>query len=92
MQIHHVQISIPEDMEKSAKNYYVNLLALEEILRPASLDGNSGFWLQCGSQQVHLGIDLAFNPSEKSHTASSVPDLEVNFLYFDPQYFHCIFN
>ena len=55
--LHHAQITIPRGTEAQGRKFYCDLLGLPEIEKPASLQGRGGFWLQVGSQQVHVGIE-----------------------------------
>ena len=41
--LHHAQITIPNGAEKEAKQFYCNVLGLEEIEKPKSLKGRGGF-------------------------------------------------
>ena len=47
--VNHVQITIPEGQEKEAKEFYCNLLGLEEVEKPSVLKPNGGFWMQLGN-------------------------------------------
>ena len=45
--------------------------------KPESLAGRGGFWLQAGSQQVHVGAEAGVNrAATKAHLAYEVSDLE----------------
>jgi catechol 2,3-dioxygenase-like lactoylglutathione lyase family enzyme len=74
--IHHVQITIPANMEKQAKLFYCDLLGLPEIPKPASLQNRGGFWLQVGDRQVHVGTEPDVDrTATKAHIAYHVTDL-----------------
>ena len=49
--LHHAQITIPKGAEEEGKNFYCNVLGLEEIEKPVSLRGRGGFWLQVGGYE-----------------------------------------
>ena len=55
--LHHAQITIPRGAEVQGRQFYCDLLGLPEIVKPASLQGRGGFWLQVGQQQVHVGVE-----------------------------------
>ena len=67
--IDHVQMAIPAGGESRARGFYVGVVGLPEIEKPAHLKTNGGVWFGCGPIQVHLGIDPAFVPSKKAHVA-----------------------
>jgi catechol 2,3-dioxygenase-like lactoylglutathione lyase family enzyme len=77
LSIHHAQITIPKDAEDAARAFYCDLLGLEEIPKPASLEGRGGFWLAVGDRQVHVGVeDGVERERSKAHIAYLVEDLE----------------
>ncbi len=76
--LHHAQITIPRQAEAQARQFYCDLLGLPEIEKPASLQGRGGFWLQVGSQQVHVGVeDGVERAATKAHLAYQVDNIEV---------------
>lgn len=75
--LHHAQITIPRGAEAQAKQFYCDLLGLPEVEKPESLQGRGGFWLQVGSQQVHVGVeDDVERTKTKAHLAYQVNDIE----------------
>jgi catechol 2,3-dioxygenase-like lactoylglutathione lyase family enzyme len=76
MRIDHVQIAIPPDVEERADRFYVELMGLTPMEKPASLARRGGRWYGCGDLQVHLGVDPQFVPSAKSHVAFRVSDYD----------------
>jgi len=77
LSIHHAQITIPKGAEDQARAFYCDVLGLEEIPKPASLEGRGGFWLQVGNRQVHVGTeDGVERGSSKAHVAYLVDDLD----------------
>ncbi len=75
--LHHAQITIPRGAEVQARQFYCDLLGLSEIEKPASLQGRGGFWLQVGSQQVHVGVEDGVKRSAtKAHLAYQVDAIE----------------
>lgn len=74
--IHHIQITIPKNMENQAREFYCGLLNLPEIEKPDSLKNRGGFWLQVGDRQVHIGTenDIDRNAT-KAHIAYHVDNV-----------------
>ncbi|AWE07367.1 glyoxalase [Lysinibacillus sp. 2017] len=74
--LHHAQITIPSGAEEEGKNFYCNVLGLEEIEKPVSLRGRGGFWLQVGNKEVHVGTEDGFDRlTTKAHLAYQVEDV-----------------
>jgi RimJ/RimL family protein N-acetyltransferase/catechol 2,3-dioxygenase-like lactoylglutathione lyase family enzyme len=74
--VHHAQVSIPKGNEAQAREFYCNVLGLEEIEKPLALRANGGFWLQLGPLQIHFGAEDGVDRHKtKSHLAYLVTDL-----------------
>ena len=58
--IDHVQITIPKGSEDEAREFYSDLLGLEEIEKPDSLKASGGVWFKIPGAELHLGVE---NPS-----------------------------
>jgi catechol 2,3-dioxygenase-like lactoylglutathione lyase family enzyme len=71
----HVQLAIPSGGESLARKFYGELLGLVEIPKPANLAVRGGAWFQCGTMQLHLGVEADFHPARKAHPALVVDDL-----------------
>jgi catechol 2,3-dioxygenase-like lactoylglutathione lyase family enzyme len=67
--IDHIQIAAPEGCEAAARQFYGLLLGLQELEKPEPLRSRGGCWFQCGSQQVHIGVQHDFLPAKKAHPA-----------------------
>ena len=65
----HVQVAIPRDGERHAREFYANLLGLDEIPKPPQLARRGGLWFTCGQLQLHLGVEEPFAPARKAHPA-----------------------
>lgn len=75
--LHHAQITIPSGTEQQAKDFYCEVLELKELPKPESLQGRGGFWLQVGTQEVHVGTEDGFDRnSTKGHLAYLVTDIQ----------------
>ena len=75
--IDHVQLAMPTGGEGLAREFYGKLLGLAEIPKPATLASRGGAWFQCGSIQLHLGVESEFRPARKAHPAFLVQRLSV---------------
>ncbi|MFA9455948.1 VOC family protein [Halalkalibacter sp. AB-rgal2] len=75
--LHHVQITIPTGEEEAGRAFYCEGLGIEEMEKPASLQGRGGFWLKVGNRQVHVGTEEGFDRFQtKAHIAYEVSDLD----------------
>jgi catechol 2,3-dioxygenase-like lactoylglutathione lyase family enzyme len=72
----HIQIAAPEGCEAAAREFYGSLLGMQEMEKPEPLRSRGGCWFQCGSQQVHIGVERDFRPARKAHSAFVVNDLD----------------
>lgn len=74
--LHHAQITIPKGAENEGKQFYCNILGLQEVEKPNSLKGRGGFWLKVGDQEVHVGTENGFDrQTTKAHLAYLVQDV-----------------
>jgi len=73
--IDHVQIAIPPGGEVVARAFYVDLLGLTEVPKPASMATRGGAWYQSGGVKVHLGVEQDFRANDKAHVAFRVADV-----------------
>lgn len=73
--IDHIQLAAPKGCEPAARKFYGSILGLAEIEKPVSLRARGGCWFQCGDQQLHIGVESAFQPAKKAHPAFVVCDL-----------------
>ncbi len=73
--IDHVQIAIPRGSEDEARTFYVNALGMQELPKPPILAVRGGLWLECGNQQLHLGVEDDFRAAKKAHPALLVMGL-----------------
>jgi catechol 2,3-dioxygenase-like lactoylglutathione lyase family enzyme len=73
--LHHVLLAAPPGSEPAARAFFVGILGMTEIPKPADLAARGGMWLEFGDQQLHIGIEADFRPAEKAHPAFEVADL-----------------
>ena len=70
----HVQICVPLGEEERAREFYGQLLGLEEIEKPDALKPNGGLWFQVADIQLHIGVEDVQGKS-KRHPAFEVEEL-----------------
>jgi catechol 2,3-dioxygenase-like lactoylglutathione lyase family enzyme len=73
--IDHIQLAAPKGCEAAAREFYGSILGLTEIEKPEPLRARGGCWFECGEQQLHIGVEAAFQPARKAHPAFAVTDL-----------------
>jgi catechol 2,3-dioxygenase-like lactoylglutathione lyase family enzyme len=73
--VDHVQIAIPRGAEDKARAFYVDVLGLAEVQKPARLAGRGGAWFASGDISLHLGVEDDFRPARKAHPAFLVDGL-----------------
>ena len=71
----HVQLAMPVGGETLARGFYVGILGLSEVPKPAELAGRGGCWFARGDVHVHLGVEADFRPAKKAHPAFRVAGL-----------------
>lgn len=74
--IDHIQLAAPEGGEEKAREFFGDILGMEEMDKPESLRKNGGVWFSLGVQQLHIGIEEPFTPARKAHPAFEVDDLQ----------------
>jgi catechol 2,3-dioxygenase-like lactoylglutathione lyase family enzyme len=72
----HIQIAAPAGCESAAREFFGSLLGMREIEKPAPLRTRGGCWFECGTQQLHIGVEADFRPARKAHPAFVATDLE----------------
>lgn len=55
--LNHIQLCIPKNKEVEAREFYCEILGLEEIEKPAYLKKNGGFWLKIADIELHIGTE-----------------------------------
>jgi catechol 2,3-dioxygenase-like lactoylglutathione lyase family enzyme len=74
--IDHVQLAMPIGGEQVAREFYVGVLGLEEIPKPAVMAARGGCWFERGYVKLHLGAEADFRPARKAHPALMVQNLD----------------
>ena len=75
--IDHVQLAIPVGAEDEARAFYVGVLGLDEVPKPAVMAARGGAWFEAGAVKIHVGAEDPFVPARKAHPALLVRDLRV---------------
>ena len=71
----HVQLAMPAGGEDQARAFYLGLLGLAEVPKPANLAKRGGVWFEAGSLKLHLGVEAEFRAATKAHPALVVRNL-----------------
>jgi catechol 2,3-dioxygenase-like lactoylglutathione lyase family enzyme len=74
--IDHIQIAAPEGCESAARDFYGSILGMTELEKPPALRARGGCWFECGTQQVHIGVERNFQAARKAHPAFVVFHLD----------------
>ncbi|MPQ26484.1 glyoxalase [Bacillus paralicheniformis] len=73
--IDHVQIAAPKGSEDECREFFSKILGMKEIPKPENLKKRGGVWFQCGTHELHIGIQENFIPAIKAHPAFSISDI-----------------
>lgn len=74
--IDHVQLAAPTGSEEIARNFFGDILGLQEIEKPETLRSRGGVWFAFANIQIHIGIEEPFAPAKKAHPAFQIENLE----------------
>lgn len=75
LELHHIQLAMPEGREQDARAFYSGVLGLREVDKPEELHARGGVWFEGASIKLHLGVETPFSPARKAHPAFRVADL-----------------
>jgi catechol 2,3-dioxygenase-like lactoylglutathione lyase family enzyme len=73
--IDHVQLATPVGAEDEARRFYVDVLGLVEVPKPADLAKRGGAWFEAGEVRLHIGGEAPFVPARKAHPALAISNL-----------------
>ncbi len=74
-QLHHVNVTVPPELEAATKDFYGRVLGLDQVPKPAAAR-QSGAWYQMGPNQLHLSVDdEPAGPPSSRHICFAVSDL-----------------
>jgi len=54
--LHHVNVTVPPELERETKEFYGEVLGLEQVPKPSG-SRPSGAWYQIGANQLHLSVE-----------------------------------
>ncbi|WP_163101065.1 VOC family protein [Peribacillus alkalitolerans] len=74
--IEHIQLAAPQGCEVAARKFFGDILGMEEIPKPESLQGRGGVWFKVGNQELHIGVEQNFSPAKKAHPAFTIVELK----------------
>jgi catechol 2,3-dioxygenase-like lactoylglutathione lyase family enzyme len=72
--LHHVNVTVPAELEDAAKEFYASVLGLKQIPKPAT-SRQSGAWYQIGNAQLHLSVEDEDRSLSSRHVCFTVSDL-----------------
>ncbi len=72
--LHHVNVTVPAELEAAAKDFYGSVLGLKQIPKPAAA-WQSGAWYQIGETQLHLSVEDEERALSSRHVCFTVSDL-----------------
>ena len=74
--LHHVNVTVPSELEQRAKEFYGDVLGLEQVPKPSgSRPAGAGY--QIGANQLHLSVDDDRpGPLSSRHICFAVSDLK----------------
>ena len=74
-QLHHVNVTVPAELEADTKEFYGSVLGLQQVPKPPG-SRQSGAWYQIGATQLHLSVEdeVGGSPSSR-HVCFTVDDL-----------------
>ena len=75
MGLDHVQLAMPAGEEAAARAFFVELLEMEEVVKPAVLQSRGGCWFRSPGVALHIGVADPFIAAQKAHPAFLVGDL-----------------
>ena len=73
--LHHVNVTVPPELEQAAKEFYGAVLGLQQVPKPAG-SRPSGAWYQIGAIQLHLSVETETRaPLSSRHVCFVISDL-----------------
>jgi catechol 2,3-dioxygenase-like lactoylglutathione lyase family enzyme len=76
-QLHHVNVTVPPELEAATMDFYGAVLGLTQVPKPAAAR-QSGAWYQIGDTQLHLSVeDEPLSSLSSRHICFTVSDLGV---------------
>ena len=74
--LHHVNVTVPPELEAAARNFYGAVLGLKQVPKPKT-SRQSGAWYEIGANQLHLSVETEDpGPRSSRHVCFAVADLK----------------
>ncbi len=74
--LHHVQLAIPPEGEDRCREFWGDVLGLDEVDKPPVLAARGGCWFRSCGFEVHLGVEDDFAPARKAHPGILVDGID----------------
>ena len=71
-----MQLAMPPGGEDAARDFFVGVLGMTEVPKPAAMAVRGGAWFRAGELELHLGAEADFRPARKAHPGILVNDLD----------------
>ena len=68
--------ALPPGAEDACRDFYVGVLGLTEVEKPAVLAARGGLWVRADALEIDLGVDEGFTPQRKAHPGLLVTDID----------------
>jgi catechol 2,3-dioxygenase-like lactoylglutathione lyase family enzyme len=72
--LHHVNVTVPAELEAATKHFYGVVLGLKQIPKPTT-SRQSGAWFEIGPTQLHLSVEEEPKLLSSRHVCFTVSDL-----------------
>jgi catechol 2,3-dioxygenase-like lactoylglutathione lyase family enzyme len=76
LSLHHVQLAMPRGGEAACRIFYVEILGMTEVRKPAVLAARGGLWVRADHLELHLGVEDDFRPQRKAHPGILVENID----------------
>ncbi|HLO00855.1 MAG TPA: VOC family protein [Pyrinomonadaceae bacterium] len=74
--VNHVNVTVPAALEEATRQFYGEVLGLQQIPKPDGPRKNVGAWYELGGVQLHLSVeDETTNAASNRHICLVVADL-----------------
>lgn len=80
--VDHFHICVPAERLEEAKDFYGDVLGLQQIFRPDHLFSSAGYWFNIGDAQIHIGVEPPLAQTIR-HTAIEVADIAAAQLHLE---------
>ncbi len=73
--VNHAQVNVPSDKLDEARAFYIGVLGMKEVSRPAVFT-SKGIWLNAGTFELHIGTEDNVERKTRAHLAYEVTDID----------------